>query len=92
MINSIEHALAILGFTEGSITLADIKTAYRKLALKHHPDKGGDEAEFKKIAAAYELLVGKARIKPRPRPVRQWVHIHVNYGTTATSGTTGGFW
>ncbi|MFL3666750.1 MAG: DnaJ domain-containing protein [Verrucomicrobiota bacterium] len=25
----------------------EIKKAYKKLASKHHPDKGGDEAEFK---------------------------------------------
>ena len=27
----------------------EIKKAYKKLAVKHHPDKGGDEEEFKKI-------------------------------------------
>lgn len=34
----------------------DIKRAYRRLARSHHPDAGGDEASFKELTAAYEVL------------------------------------
>ena len=34
----------------------DIKKAFRKKAMKYHPDKGGDEEMFKKIQKAYETL------------------------------------
>ena len=35
---------------------AEIKKAFRKLARTHHPDAGGDEAKFKEINEAYEVL------------------------------------
>jgi curved DNA-binding protein len=35
---------------------AEIKAAYRKMAMKHHPDRGGDEKTFKEVNAAYETL------------------------------------
>jgi curved DNA-binding protein len=34
----------------------EIKSAFRKLAAKHHPDKGGDEKKFKEINEAYDTL------------------------------------
>ena len=40
-------------------TEKEIKKAYKKLAIKHHPDKGGDPEKFKQIAAAYETLTNK---------------------------------
>lgn len=35
---------------------ADIKAAYKKQALKHHPDRGGDANIFKDVSKAYEVL------------------------------------
>ena len=48
-------ALEILGLTDKS-TEEDIKKAYRKSAMKHHPDRGGDETKFKEMKEAYEFL------------------------------------
>lgn len=41
-----------------------IKKAFRKLSLTHHPDRGGDAEEFKKINEAYSTLsdVEKKRV------------------------------
>lgn len=35
---------------------ADIKKAFKKMAVQHHPDKGGDQDKFKEVARAYEVL------------------------------------
>ena len=34
----------------------DIRKAYKKKSMQHHPDRGGDEAEFKKVNEAYSTL------------------------------------
>lgn len=44
-----------LGLKRGA-TDEEIKKAYRKLAMQHHPDRGGDQNKFKEISTAYDAL------------------------------------
>ena len=48
----------------------EIKRAYRKLAMQHHPDKGGDEKTFQQINEAYDTLkdTTKRTQYDNPRP------------------------
>ena len=50
-----EDFYQILGVNENA-SQDEIKKAYRKLAVEHHPDKGGDENKFKKISEAYDTI------------------------------------
>ena len=45
----------VLGVGKGA-SADEIKKAFRRAAVEHHPDKGGDEAKFKELNEAYEVL------------------------------------
>ena len=54
----------ILGMQRGS-TIDEVKTAYKKLARLHHPDKGGDAEMFQTINTAYSLILKQSELPPR---------------------------
>lgn len=56
-----ESLYSILGVSSGA-TEEEITAAYRKLAMKHHPDReGGSEETFKRIKHAYDVLSDRVR-------------------------------
>ena len=70
----------VLGLTKGAST-AEIKSAFRKLAKKYHPDnkETGDEAKFKEIGEAYAVLSDEQKRKQ-----------YDQFGHAAFDGTGGG--
>jgi DnaJ-class molecular chaperone len=71
----------ILGVNRNS-SQDDIKKAYRKLAAKHHPDRGGDTASFQKIQEAYDVLGNdqKRQQYDNPMPEMRQFHFHSGPG------------
>jgi DnaJ-domain-containing protein 1 len=51
---------AVLGVRPGA-TREEIRSAYRALAMRHHPDHGGDAEKMRSINEAYRVIVGSCR-------------------------------
>jgi hypothetical protein len=54
-LSKIKDHYEVLGLARNA-SAAQIKHSYYKLALTHHPDKGGVEANFQRLQHAYEVL------------------------------------
>jgi hypothetical protein len=58
--DDVADAEQVLGIA-GAYSLDDIRAAKRRMALKHHPDRGGDPETMARINAAADLLSARAR-------------------------------
>lgn len=77
----------VLGVSK-SASADEIKKAFRRLAVKYHPDKeGGDEAKFKEVNEAYEVLKDD---KKRQR-YDQFGHAGVGSSAASDGNPFGGF-
>jgi curved DNA-binding protein len=65
---------------EKTATQDEIKSAYRKLASKHHPDRGGDTAKFQEIQAAYATLSDEQKRAEYDNPQPQMRGFNFNGG------------
>ncbi|MDX1391529.1 MAG: DNA-J related domain-containing protein [Rheinheimera sp.] len=55
-VSDLSSARALLALPD-EFSLAQLKKAYRTLALQQHPDRGGDEQDFIVLTAAYQMLL-----------------------------------
>jgi molecular chaperone DnaJ len=74
---------SILGVSRDA-TADQIKTAYRRAASQHHPDKGGDKEQFQKIQEAYATLGDEQKRAQYDNPAPQFGTggggFHFNFG------------
>ena len=68
-----------------------IKQAYRRLASKFHPDKGGDTARFQEIQTAYETLSDPNKRQQYDNPQPQHQHFNFNFDSGNLDDIFGNF-
>jgi len=70
-----------------------IRKRYRKLVMKHHPDKGGDQRDFQVLQRVYETVQAmKVRPIRQPHYVRVYTGGTSSYWSNGTNTTSTGYW
>lgn len=73
----LHEALEIFGFKDGEdIDSTELKKRYRKMALKHHPDHGGDTDKFKDINEANSMLLNRLKIFEQIKRFKESQKVH----------------
>src|ERR1039457_5717534 len=72
----------VLGISKDA-SADEIKTSFRRAAIEHHPDRGGDEAKFRELNEAYEVL------KDPEKRQRYDQFGHAGVGNDPTGGYSG---
>lgn len=72
MITTQPNPFSILGIPNNT-SIKETKKCFRKLSMRAHPDKGGDEKQYAKFLDAYHLILNGYKItaphyKPTPKP------------------------
>lgn len=73
----LHEALKIFGFKDGEdIDSTELKKRYRKLALKNHPDHGGDTDKFKDINEANSMILNRLKIFEQIKRFKESQKVH----------------
>ena len=76
----------ILGVSKGADS-SELKSAYKKASMQHHPDRGGDAEKFKEINQAYSTLKDPQKRQDYDNPRQS----QMNFNTQNMGGMPPGF-
>ena len=73
-------------FLAEKASLKKIKLAFRRKALKTHPDKGGDPELFQRVSEAYEVLTSVRETEEEEREHYREQRLELGRGPTGALG------